>query len=159
MQTDGALGLLAVLAGGLTAGSPAATDQDTFNNPIAKIAPVSPLRLGSGSSPRRTCACPNDGNSDAAPGSVVSNGSVIVCRILSLDASGNLVAFGDCNNFAVLGTDPWPRRSAAARVGRQAVRGVVLSWGCRAPPENAHRLAVLLAISGAAAPATTAGLG
>ncbi len=42
------LGLLAVLAGGVTARPAAATDQDTFNRLIGKVAP----QLAPGSMPR-----------------------------------------------------------------------------------------------------------
>ena len=91
------------LSGGLIAGPAVATDQDTFNKLIAKVAPLLTFMPGQKFKPTVACACPNTG-SGASPGFVVNNGaSQIVCGIPTFDASGTLNGYSDCSDFAVLG--------------------------------------------------------
>jgi hypothetical protein len=101
------LGLLAVLGGGLTAAPAAATDQDTFNKLLAKVAPLE-SGLGQNFKPKAACACPNDGVNPARAGVLVSEPIVggkpdIRCAIPSFDADGKVFALTFCDGFAVLG--------------------------------------------------------
>jgi hypothetical protein len=93
-------GLLAVLAGGLIARPAVATDEDTFNKLIAKVAPT--FVSGQKITPRVACACPNDGSSTVGAGFVLNDGGNIVCALPSF-VSGTLFNFAECHNFAVLG--------------------------------------------------------
>jgi hypothetical protein len=95
------LGLLAVLAGGFTAGPAAATQQDTFNRLIAKVAPTFPI--GPNVTPKVACACPNDGSIPESAGFVVNTGGDIVCGIPTFDSSGSVLQINACHDFAVLG--------------------------------------------------------
>ena len=87
------------LSGGLIAGPAVATDQDTFNKLIAKVAPMSgqtPFK------PRVACACPSP--IYTTPGVVVNVAGAITCWTPTFDASGALSGpFNSCDNFAVLG--------------------------------------------------------
>jgi hypothetical protein len=95
------LGVLAVLAGGFTARPAAATDQDTFNRLIAKVAPTFTAAPGQRFKPTVACACVGSG--PATAGFVVTDGSGnIVCGIPQFDASGTVLGYTFCINFVAL---------------------------------------------------------
>jgi hypothetical protein len=87
--------LLGVLA------SPArATDQDTFNKLIAKVAPS--LTLGQPFKPRVACACP-DASDNQIAGVLTQGGGVVSCLLPGFTAAGALVSESFCENYVVLG--------------------------------------------------------
>jgi len=89
------LALLRVLA------SPArATDQDTFNKLIAKVAPS--LGIGLPFKPRVACGCPDASGNEIA-GVLTHGGAVVSCLLPGFDAAGALDATSFCENYVVLG--------------------------------------------------------
>jgi|AmaraimetFIIA100_FD_contig_71_2634761_length_894_multi_3_in_0_out_0_2 hypothetical protein len=97
------LGLLAVVAGGLIARPAVATDQDTFNKLIAKVATT--VVFGQKLIPKVACAC-HDGSVDEGKAGFVETvgvGGTIKCGIPGFDATGTVQVVGECNPFEVLG--------------------------------------------------------
>jgi hypothetical protein len=94
------LGLLIMLAVGFTAGPAAATDQDTFNKVIAKVAPS--LGLGLPFKPRVACGCPDTSGNQIA-GVLTQSGGVVSCLLPGFTATGALVSESFCENYVVLG--------------------------------------------------------
>jgi hypothetical protein len=89
------LALLGALA------SPArATDQDTFNKLIAKVAPT--ISFSTPFKPRVACACP-DTSGNQIPGVLSKLGSLVSCVMPGFDAAGALDATSLCENYVVLG--------------------------------------------------------
>ena len=81
--------------------SPArATDRDTFDNSIAKVAPS--LGIGLPFKPRVACGCPDPSGNQIA-GVLQKNGSVVSCLLPSFSAAGTLAGGSICENFVVLG--------------------------------------------------------
>ena len=89
------LALLGALA------SPArATDRDTFNKLIAKVAPS--IAPGQPFKPRVACGCPDTSGNQIA-GVLQKNGSVVSCLLPSFSAAGTFSGASLCENYVVLG--------------------------------------------------------
>jgi hypothetical protein len=96
------IGLLAVLAGGLTAGPASATDQDVFNKFIGKVA-VSPSSPFTSFKPRVACVCLTASPDFERPGFLIYNGSMVRCALPGFGVDGTLLFFSDCDTYAVVG--------------------------------------------------------
>ena len=81
--------------------SPArATDRDTFDNSIAKVAPS--LGIGLPFKPRVACGCPDPSGNQIAR-VLTQGGGVVSCLVPGFDAAGALDATSFCENYVVLG--------------------------------------------------------
>jgi hypothetical protein len=94
-------GLLAVLAGGLTARPAVATDQDVFNKFIAKVAvseALSPFK------PRVACVCLQATVGLERTGYLVFEGNSIVrCSVPNFKPDGSIAGLLFCDTYAVVG--------------------------------------------------------
>ncbi len=97
------LGLLAVLAGGVTARPAAATDQDTFNRLIGKVAPQFTPGQKTPAKMKVACVCHELGVYDQ-PGFVFTDVGGVYCAVpLGYAADGTIISIADCENFVALG--------------------------------------------------------
>jgi len=85
---------------GALVGTAHATDQDTFNKLIAKVAPS--LGIGLPFKPRVACGCP-DASGNQIAGVLTQGGGVVSCLLPGFDTAGALDATTFCENYVVLG--------------------------------------------------------
>ena len=97
------LALLAALAAGVTARPAAASDQDTFNRLIGKVAPQFTVGQKTPAKMKVACVCHAPGVTDQ-PGFVFTDVGGVYCGVpLGYAADGTITLLADCDNFVALG--------------------------------------------------------